>query len=159
MLNDPRFMQDPIHALQPRQLFATIQPCVETTIQPEPPRPAKRSAENDIDKDKDPPTKTTKMNELNDYCPQRADTSHERLEALVRETSIKFKATRSLAHLAMTHLFRALVTWLCKFSTCPMPETILHNVTVHSAVQLFAAMDGEDPPETANLHVEAELGM
>ena len=156
MLNDPRFMQDPIHALQPRQLFAAIQPCVETTIQPEPPRPAKRSAENDMPL---PPTKT-RINELPDgYCLQRADTSHERLEALVRETSIKFKATRSLAHLAMTHLFRALVTWLCKFSTCPMPETILHNVTVHSAVQLFAAMDGEDPPETANLHVEAELGI
>jgi hypothetical protein len=60
----------------------------------------------------------------------------------------------------MTHLFRALVTYISKYAPTPMPEPVMRRLTVHCVVQLFGAMDtseGEGPAWTT-LQIEKEFG-
>lgn len=98
--------------------------------------------------------------DISDILP--ATTNAQRLEALVKDITATWDAVKSLTHSDSGMLMRALVGYLTHYGESVLPETVLHSLTVHAFVQLFAfatenTNDREDEEEPDEKDTEQEL--
>lgn len=92
-------------------------------------------------------------------------TEEQRLDVIVKDATLTFREMKSLTFQDSCMLMRALVGYLSIYAPTIMPETVLHNLTIHAVVQLFPAIDGDykddDAEEVtdqwATLFVEPEI--